>query len=202
MSLPGKQEVERNVKGAFQLLLQRPEGLNVLDASVTGFWRSFYAALYGAPFFIYIMYSSIGAVEGGADLPESARVLTQIGINLPNTLALLLIYVIGWLYWPLLFHYLSNAFGLEERYLRYIVAYNWAALIQIAFAAVALFLAAFLLGAPGGLLILASIVLQFFFQWSVARLALEIPGMAAAGLVFLDFIVGRAVLWAGLAMIG
>jgi hypothetical protein len=201
MSLPGKAELERNVTAAFQLLLQKPQGLASLDASPVGFWRSFYAALYAAPFFLFIMFVSLGANERAAEAPEAAQVLTRIEFNLPNVIGLLLIYAISWLYWPLLFHYVAKGFGLQQRFFCYIVAYNWAALIQLGIAAVALLLGGALLGAAGGILIFGSIVLQFFYQWSVARQALEIPGLPAAGLVFLDFLVGRVVLWAGLSLL-
>lgn len=194
MSLPDRAELERNVKGAFQLLLQRPQGLEALDSSLEGFWRSFYAALYGAPFFLFIMFSSLGASEG-------SEAILSIDFTLPNVIGLLLIYAISWLYWPLLFHYIARGFGLEQSFLRYIVAYNWAALIQLAIATAALVLGGGLLGGAGNLLIFGSIVLQFFYQWSVARQALEIPGLPAGGLVFVDFLVGRVVLWAGLSLL-
>jgi len=201
MSLPDRAELERNVKGAFQLLLQRPQGLAALDSSLEGFWRSFYAALYGAPFFLFIMFVSLGANERAAEAPEAAQVLLGIEFTLLNVIGLLLIYAISWLYWPLLFHYIAKGFGLEQRFLRYIVAYNWAALIQLAIAAAALVLGGGLMGAAGSLLIFGSIVLQFFYQWSIARQALEIPGLPAGGLVFVDFLVGRVVLWAGLSLL-
>ncbi|WP_455372033.1 hypothetical protein [Limibacillus halophilus] len=201
MSLPGKAELERNVTGAFQLLLQKPQGLESLDASPVGFWRSFYAALYGAPFFLFITFVSLGANQRAAEAPEAAQVLLGIEFTLLNVIGLLLIYAISWLYWPLLFHYVAKGFGLQQRFFSYIVAYNWAALIQLGIRAVALLLGGSLLGTAGGILIFASVVLQFFYQWSVARQALEVSGLPAAGLVFLDFVVGQIVLWAGLSML-
>ncbi|MDP3525709.1 MAG: hypothetical protein Q8S27_14115 [Hoeflea sp.] len=39
--VPSKQEAGRSLAGLFYLILKRPEGLRLIDASPDGFWRSF-----------------------------------------------------------------------------------------------------------------------------------------------------------------
>ena len=58
MSLPSKAELETSIKGAFQLLLQKPEGLRLLDASERGYWRSFYAMAYALPFHFFVLIAA------------------------------------------------------------------------------------------------------------------------------------------------
>ena len=42
--------VRDNLTGAWHLMLGRPEGLNRLDTSLEGFWRSFAAVILLVPF--------------------------------------------------------------------------------------------------------------------------------------------------------
>ncbi len=196
MSLPSKAELETSIKGAFQLLLQKPEGLRLLDASERGYWRSFYAMLYALPFHFFVL---IAAPESLQQMDEAARQAQQQAAGQGGGILSLtghgLIYIIGWLYWPLLAFYVAQALGRAERYMVYIVAYNWARLVQLFLIAAASLLGPGILGDAGSFLVMITLFLGVFYEWSVARLALSLSGMQAAGVVLIDMIGALAVYW-------
>lgn len=196
MSLPSRAELEQSIKGAFQLLLQKPEGMERFDVSVRGYWRSFYAMLYAAPLNVFLLISAPrepGAEDaGGGGSPgqaaaESFGLLDLAGEGL--------VYAIDWLYWPLLGYYMAEAFGRSERYVGYIVAYNWSRLLGLAILTAAAFLDLMIMGQAFGGFFLIATLLALFISWSVARHALDLPGMQAAGMVAIDILGGFAVYW-------
>ncbi len=102
----------------------------------------------------------------------------------------LIAYVIGWTAFPLVMAHLARAFGREERYPGYIVAYNWGAAPQVALTlAVALLRASDLL--PGAMQVGLHVGVMLYLltvQWFVARRALDIQPGAAVGVVVVDFL--------------
>jgi len=111
------EEASRSLSGAWGLLRRDPGAPTAFNATLDGFWRSFFAALLLLPLDLAYL-----AVVGPSSGTEQVAPGTRWTINI-------LVYVIGWTAWPLLAFYLTRAMGCGERLFGYIVAYNWSQLL-------------------------------------------------------------------------
>jgi hypothetical protein len=178
----GAREIVYSLYGAYRLCRFDPQGLAFFNPTLEGFWRSFVAALIVAPAHCILTIINLRDVELEASL---ARVVAI------ETLA----YVILVFAYPLVVFHICQMMGRSERYFTYIVAYNWAGVIQIS-----LILPATALGASDLLPLnlayaigLAVTLLVLVMLWYIARLTLQIGGLAAAGFVLLDLLLGLLV---------
>ena len=170
------QEIVSGVYGALRLAARDPTGLAFFDVTPQGFWRSFAAALVGLP--AYAVLIATGPAIEEARVDGAAFFLIEA-----------IAYGIQWLALPVLMLHVAPALGRVERYIPFVVAWNWAAVVQLQLFA--------LLAALGGLSLLPGGVLDVLvwgmlawvlvYQWYVARTSLAVNGMAAAGVVALDF---------------
>ena len=155
-------------------------GLGFFDTSIDGVWRSFRAALICYPFYLVMLAFRIDAA-----LWQSAGVVTIVAVE---TIA----YVISWVGFPLLILPLTRFLDREERFLAFIVVYNWCQLPQTA-----LF---FVIAADGALgllppaaaqsLELAAAVAVLIYDWYIARVTLAISGLAALPIILIDLLLG------------
>ena len=166
--------------GAWRLALRDPNGMRYFDTSLEGFWRSFYVAILAAPFtglLIYFNLTGTGVKVTG----DWFHILAGETIG----------YVIGWTAFPLAMFYLSEAIGRRDKYLGFIVAYNWSTVVQLAIILPPAFI--YWLGVlphlPGVLLLAAGNIALLLYEWFIVRTALSLPGLAAAGIVALDQVV-------------
>ena len=111
------EEASRSIQGAWGLLRRDPGAPTAFNATLDGFWRSFFAAVALLP--LDLAYLALIGPTGGT---EQAAPGTRWTINF-------LVYVIGWTAWPLIAVYLTRAMGCGERLIGYIVAYNWSQLL-------------------------------------------------------------------------
>lgn len=171
----------RGIAGAWRLAHLDPNGMGYFDTSVAGFWRSFQAAIVTAPLFVILI------VLRTAEHPLSTDPLRALFIEAIG-------YVIGWTAFPLAAWYLASALGKAERYFGYIVAYNWANVVQVAaFVPVAALSASGLL--PDGIVVLIALVLTaavIFYQFFIVRTALGVEALPALGFVGIDLMIGLA----------
>ncbi|MBT3305705.1 MAG: hypothetical protein HN377_04410 [Alphaproteobacteria bacterium] len=163
--------------GAYRLARFDVSGHSYFDVSVTGFWRSFFAAVLIAPFYLLILHFRF------AEFPD-VPVFRFFALE---TIA----YVVAWIAFPLFMASLVREIKAEDKYIPYIVAYNWSAVWQNAlFLPIELFAITGVLpsGAAGllGLFALAAIIA---YVWFITRTALNISGAAAAGIVGVDFLI-------------
>ena len=172
-------EVSYGVFGAWRLAHLDPRGMQYFDTSIEGFWRSFWAAALMAP--LYALLVILQLVQREADWDPLRVVLVEtIG------------YAIAWTAFPLAAWYLLAALGKQHRFIPYIVAYNWSNLIQMAvMLPVAALDAADGLPSPlTGIVFMAALAAVLFYQYFIARTALEVDISIAAGLVFVDLMIG------------
>lgn len=108
----------RGIAGALRLARLDPSAIRDFDGSIEGFWKSFQAAIVAAPLFALLILLRTTEHPLSSD-PLRALFIEAIG------------YVIGWTAFPLAAWYLANALGKSQRYLTYIVAYNWANVLQV-----------------------------------------------------------------------
>ncbi len=169
----------RGLAGAWRLARLDPAAIRDFDASIEGFWKSFQAAIIAAPLFALLVVLRSGEHPLS---PEPLRALFIEGIG----------YVIGWTAFPLAAWYLASALGKSPRYTTYIVAYNWANVLQIAaFVPVAALAASEL--APDTFIVLAALLLTglvIYYQFFIVRTALEIEPLPALGFVAIDLVLG------------
>jgi hypothetical protein len=180
MTVPAWTEVQLAVGGALRLACGDRRGLGFFDPSLDGFWRSFRAAVLTYPLYLVLL----GFRVTGAQLAHSG-----LGtIVIVETIA----YVISWTALPLLILPLARGFGLEQRFLPFMVAYNWSQLPQTALiVVVALDRAAGLLpGSAGAFLELAAIVATLVYEWFIARVALNASGAQAVLVIMVDVALG------------
>lgn len=168
-------DIAKSLYGAFLLAKAKKDGMSYFDVSIDGFWNSFFAAALVAPIFFFLM--TLRFTNGSIDT-SALRFLSIEAIA----------YTIGWVLFPLIVFYLVQALERENQFIGFIVAYNWASVIQnfvyLPFAIL------FEIGVVGGSgaefinLILLCLVLTY--TWFVAKTALDINGFVATGIVFLD----------------
>lgn len=168
-------EVATSLYGALRLAAMDRAGMAFFNRTVDGFWRSFFAAVLVAP-----GYATLVLVHLAAD-PVAAHPLR---IFLIEAIA----YVIGWVAFPLVMAHLARVMDRDEQYIGFIVAYNWAAVWQMgAF----LTMTAIASGPLGGgavadALALATLLAILFYQWFIARTALQVTAGRAVAVVGLD----------------
>ncbi len=175
---PSARDFAYGIYGAWRLLHFDRGGLAYFDASVEGFWKSFYAALLVAPGYVIAIAIHL------ADREVSAG---PLGILIVQLAA----YVIGWTAFPVVMHALCQGIGRSPEYIGYIVAFNWSKVIRM------LVLLPVIVIAAGGLLpkplmqlvTLVAWVFVMAYAWYIARRALDLGGMGALGIVVLDFVI-------------
>lgn len=187
--IPGR-EIVSSLSGALQLARMDPDGMARFNRTVDGFWRSFFAAVIVAPAYVALTLMHLSQ----ADVPASgARILLVESLT----------YVIGWVAFPLAMAYIAPMLDRDEHYIPFIVAYNWAAVWQTA-----LFLGVSVLAAGGAvpgaaadLLALLATLAILFYQWFIARTALELGGGRAAAVVALDVALALLITGVGNVMV-
>jgi hypothetical protein len=177
-----------NLAGAWQVLLGRPEGLNRLDTSLEGFWRSFAVVIIVAPTAFLTLVSE--------EPPPS----DSSAVVVPLTTARVVLYgatvLIDWFAFPLVFALLAPSFGLGSRYVPFVVARNWASIIISGIVAIVHVLRIFgllpIVVLPYALLLVLAIALRL--SYVLVRTTLSVSIMIALPIVVLDFLLSL-VIW-------
>jgi hypothetical protein len=174
-------EVGRALSGSLKLLNRDAEGYEGFEVSIAAFWRSFLAVVLTAPAFVTTLAfdrKQLGLpMEDGlfAETWLVARELAVAGL--------------AWIAFPLAMVWVVRRLGLGNRYVGYIIAYNWSAVITTAI--FALPTALYVLGlATHGLSLLYAFAFGIIvaqYRWFLARTSLGVSGSLAALLVGVDF---------------
>jgi hypothetical protein len=176
-------EIGPAVFGAWRLAQFDAGGMRYFDQSLRGFWRSFRVAVLVAPLYALLVYFDLNGAKGLAGW-FSILVGESIG------------YVINWTAFPLLMFYLCEAIDRRDRYLGFIVAYNWSSVIQLAVMVPALaidWLGILPHSVTGAILIAANIALAVY-EWFIVRTALNLSPIAAVAITGLDQLVLASVI--------
>jgi hypothetical protein len=170
-------EIQAGVFGAWRLARRDPSGLIWFDTSVRGVINSFWAPALILPGFL-VLQTLDGAFEDDLLRPLAVELIA---------------YVMGCVAFPLAMSHISEGLERSHLYLRYIVAYNWSQIIQMA----ALLPAGLLVHlAPSHgmvMLNLAMTVVVLVYQAYVAHQALNIKPGTAGLLVLLDVALGALI---------
>jgi hypothetical protein len=152
-------------------------GLDLLDGSPLGAWRSFVALFVAAPFFLALKLVSAPPIVAGAD-PVRLWVAEAIG------------YVMGWFALPLVMLAFARVMDRLHRWPLFVCAWNWTNFAQILVFLAASLLAALLPRGLGQLVTLVALGYVLWLQWFAAREALDIPGPRAVAVVGVDIVLG------------
>jgi hypothetical protein len=181
--------IRENVSGAWAVMRGQPEGLARLDLSLDGFWRSFAVVILLIPFIVLALASQreLMAASGQAVAPIGTG---EIALGL-------VILLVDWFTFPLIFAALARPFGLGQRYIPFIVARNWAALIISAIAASVHALNLTGVAPPDlvSILLLVTLGVTVRFAYIIARTTLAAPIGVVLPIVFLDLLISVTV-WA------
>ena len=171
-------EIRLALAGAMQLARGDAGGLVWFDASIDGFWRSFRAALVCYP--LYLVLLSFRLTVAQVQASSLARIVAVETIG----------YAIAWVAFPLLILPLIRLLDRENRFLLFMVAYNWSQVPQTM-----VFVLLAILGSvvPHGLaqsIQVAGAIAVLVYEWFIARSALQVPGPPAVLIVMLDVLLG------------
>ena len=174
MITPG--EISRSVFGAWILARFNSNGITLFDNTVEAFWRSFWAAAIVLPAYAFLLslrYSGVTIGVGGG---------TSFIVNC-------IAYVIGWTAFPFAMYYVAQMFNWGQWFFRYIAAYNWAVVLQIALMLIISLLSSggMFSSAFGAIATVISILFIMVYKGFIARVALQTTFPGAAAIVFLDF---------------
>ncbi|MBT3396101.1 MAG: hypothetical protein HOB82_06610 [Alphaproteobacteria bacterium] len=115
--MPDTREILASIQGAYLLARFDASGMNFFNISNDGFWRSFGAAVVIAPVVLVTML----AFYAGSDINPLRIAVVEFGQ-----------YVAGWAVFPVVMIFVARSMNLTDRYVGYIIAYNWSSVIQVA----------------------------------------------------------------------
>jgi len=175
-------EMSAGLYGAWRLARRDRSAMMWFDCSLAGAIRSFWAAALCYPGFVILLIARLP--PGDLHSPSVYRILLVESIG----------YVIGWCAYPLAALPFCRWLVPEERALGFIIAYNWAQVLQTA-----LLLPIAVVGglhlAPDYVVAYADFVAYIailVYEWFIARIALDAGGLPATALVLLDVVIGAA----------
>jgi hypothetical protein len=172
-------EAAYGLYGAWRLALFDRSGLSNFDNTAEACRRSFQVAGLAAPLYALLELIRLAGTEVTTG---PVRIFLVEGIA----------YAASWAAFPLVVFSISQLLKRGDRYFRYIIAYNWAQLIQT-FLLFAIALLGLIIGlsprVAGGLSLFATLAI-LTYEWFIARTALDIPGPAAVGIVLVNVIIG------------
>lgn len=176
--MPSLSDVVAALYGAWRLMRFDKGGMRWFDVSITGFWRSFFAAVPVAPF-----YAVVIALELAARI-EPYNMGWAILVSI-------IAYVVGWAAFPIVAIFVTRLLGLAPRYVPFIIAYNWANVPQTL-----VYFPVIVIGADR---MAPQAITEFFafavtlyvliYQWFVTRTALDTTTLTATGIVILQVVI-------------
>ncbi|MBC7283242.1 hypothetical protein [Hoeflea sp.] len=120
--VPSRQEAGRSLAGLFYLILKRPEGLRLIDASPDGFWRSFGVFAWAWPVQCFLWTGMWRALP--ETRPESAGEVVRFFFASTS------FDVAAWVAPALLLLAVSQLFGLAGKFSQLVVVNNWFGLLS------------------------------------------------------------------------
>lgn len=179
-------EIARSLTGAWRLFLNLPDGMGRFDLSVVGFWRSFAAVWLIVPFYFTVVAVNHQML---AETPEAAVLDARFWIARGITLA------VDWVTFPAILAASAGFLGVVRTYPAFIVARNWAGVIEAVPAfLMSLMLAVGLLDAElYKTLSLALVFVILRYRFLIVRIALGVPALLNFGLVIADLLLSLLV---------
>tara|TARA_B100001123_G_scaffold285780_1_gene318544 strand:- start:1740 stop:2345 length:606 start_codon:yes stop_codon:yes gene_type:complete len=181
--IPDHYEIRSSLYGAWGLAHLDQRGMDHFTLTVSGFWSSFFAAAIAAPIYIYIRSISpaISMEQRPYELGAAENVLVG-GAT----------YLLSWCTLPVLMVFLSRILGVGKHYVGFIVAYNWAGVLQWALFGLVVTIMA-LTDTEASLhavINLIAVMLTLFYLWFITRTALHVGPFVAVSIVVIHVLIG------------
>ena len=177
--MPSTRDIVYGVYGAWRLLRLDRGALSYFDTSDEGFWKSFFAAALVLPGYaiLVLLDPAVERATGGVLRISLIQVLT---------------YSLSWTVYPVIVQPIVQAIDRDANYVRFIVAFNWAKVIQMAIylPVVGIVTTGVLSDGMASVLNGGVYMTLLAYQWFVTRVALDVKPWSATGLVALDFMTG------------
>jgi len=170
-------ECVSSLYGAYRLARFDSRGLQYFNVGAVGFFRSFTAALFVAPF----------AFVNWILLPPYGQPFSKA---IYAFFMLVVTYVISWCVTPFIMAGISLVLDRKHTYVRFAVAYNWSAVPQnIVYIVVvtAAVIAGFSNDTVFGLALII-LLWSFIYTGFVVHRALDVPVVTASGIVLIEFL--------------
>lgn len=167
--IPPLLEVASSLRAAARLFVLDRDAMAGFNLTIEGFWRSFFAAAFGLPYYAVVLW---GPYRDG-----------EVGL-----LAATAAYVLSWVLFPALAAVLARLLNLGRNYIGYIVAFNWAgALMPQPLLLLALAYRAGLIDEQAYSLVSLGLFAAFlWYGWAVTRIGLGAGIVTACGFVILS----------------
>lgn len=182
--MPPVEDIQRQLLGAWRLMVGKAEGVKLLDLSADGFWNSFFAIAVALP---ALVAGWVGIASELADAGAGGRL---------SLLARLALVDLGaWLLPLVALAAAARPAGLADRFVAYVVASNWASAIIIWMMLPPTLLRMVLpaAGEAASLFSLALFVISLILSWRMTNAVIgRGPGVATgvfAGMFFASLIV-------------
>jgi hypothetical protein len=153
------------------------------DLTVEGFWRSFFAIVLGAPGNLLAAIAAREGMLGKTDMaagPTGGAFLADVVVS----------YLGVWLALPILLALFARRLGVSATFPTFVVARNWASVIEsVPAAVIALAYVTGLVSAElGAFLMAVLLVVLLRYEYLVARRSLSVGGGFALAVVAVDFL--------------
>ncbi len=170
-------EIIKSLYGAYRLGRFSLDGMSYFNISASGFFRSFSAAAVVAPFFLILLLVRFAGME---EPPAFGRYLILEVLS----------FVIAWCVFPLVMEGLSRSMDRSDKYVPFIIAYNWSMVPQNVIYIVVILcghIGIFSDGTTNGLALIV-LIWSLAFTGFIARTALGVSPITAGGVVFMDLL--------------
>ncbi|HEX3861239.1 MAG TPA: hypothetical protein VHY35_06055 [Stellaceae bacterium] len=185
MTIPPWTEVQLAVGGALRLACGDRRGLGFFDASLDGFWRSYRAGAICYPFFLLLLILSTTTQEW-----DDTGIAT---IVIVKSIA----YLIAWVAFPLIILPLTEWLRRKERFLSFMVVYNWSQIPQMALSVLVALDGASGLLAPSSAQLagLGAYIAELVYEWYIARVTLAVTAAQAMLIVIIDALLSMGLVY-------
>jgi hypothetical protein len=172
----------RALYGAYRLVLFDESGFSYFDISISGFWRSFTAAFLISPFFFAVVYTIY--IKEQIDTSLSKHMSHEISA-----------YVLSWLLFPVLMEQLTKFMDCRDKYINFIIAYNWAMVPQytIFIFLVALGLIGIIPPEVSNSLFVMLLIWAFFYAGFITKSILQVSLQTTICIIFMDFLLSLTI---------
>jgi len=116
MSFPSLEEIEHYFAGSWRMMTGRKDGVDRLDISVDGFWRSFHGITVSLPALL------VSWVAFARDLPES---YDDEGFRFGAVVSAGIADILAWIAPIVVLALIARRLGLSRRFSVYVIASNW-----------------------------------------------------------------------------
>ncbi len=177
--------------GALRLARFDAGGAQFFNATVRGFWNSFWAAAIVAPF--HFLEIALVWQNNKTEIADPARYFAVEGI----------MYVMLWVAFPLAMVYVCRMIDREAWFLTFGVANNWSDLVvsAVAIPVQIAVITGLLTGSAMSFLLSVVILYSLGLAWFIARHTLNLSGFAASGVVALAVMISFLIRFWGMLLI-